>query len=99
MLHTGHQHSQDQWVMTQFVGVIESMTNLESISINQYRDCSPNHQDRLNRTRLLQDVFPALVINYDPFTDKGPAPSDPSSKFKARSTPHKQPRNAPTFCM
>ena len=99
ILHVSHRNLQDQLMMTGFINMIKSMTNLESMSINQYRAYSPDHQTRLNHTRLLQDIFPKLVINYDPFTDKGPALSDPSSKFKARSTPYRQPRNAPEFCM
>ena len=97
ILHISHRDLQDQLVRTRFVDMIKSMTDLKSLSINQYRTYSPDYQTRLNHTRLLQDIFPKLVINYDPFTDKGPAPSDPSSKFKARSTPYRQPRNAPKF--
>ena len=89
----------DQILRTEFIYIVKSMINLKSLSINQYKTNNPDYETRSKNTQRLQDICPKLVINYDPFTDKRPASSDPSTKFKTRSTPYKRPQNEPKFFM
>ena len=98
VLHISPRH-QNQILRTEFIYIIESMINLKSLSINQYKTCNPDYRKRSQNTHRLQNIFPKLIINYDPFTNKGPASLDPSIKFKTRSTPYRRPQKDPKFFM
>ena len=82
----------DLAMKNEFMQMIGSMKSLQLLSINQYRIFCPVCSRQTEFTILLRELLPGLIINYNPFTTKGPAPLDPSSLFENMWTPYRIPK-------